>query len=316
MDFNVRISDLTVGQQFEGFYILKEAQAKATAAGKPFLSAALSDCSGKLPAMVWDYAGPIVGADAGKVVKVRGEVSEYKGSLQVTVDKIRLAGADDHYDVAALVPTAPIDVDAVLQEVRDLVSSIEDVDYRLLAGTLLERNLEAFKSIPAAKSVHHAFIHGLLMHTAYMLRTADFLSKLYPEVVNRSLMLTGTLLHDFKKREEFAFSELGLVTEYSVKGQLLGHLVMGAQEVAAVAAELGVPDEKSVLLQHMILSHHGEPEFGAAVRPMCAEAELLSYIDMIDSRMEIYKENFETTPVGTFSERIFALDGKRIFHHN
>ena len=316
MNFNVKISDLTVGQQFEGFYILKEAQAKTTAAGKPFLSAALSDCSGKVPAMVWDYAGPIAGADVGKVVKVRGEASEYKGSLQVTVDKIRLAGADDHYDVTALVPTAPIDVDAVLQEVRDLVSSIEDADYRLLAGTLLERNLEAFKSIPAAKSVHHAFIHGLLMHTAYMLRTADFLSKLYPEVVNRSLMLTGTLLHDFKKREEFAFSELGLVTEYSVKGQLLGHLVMGAQEVAAVAAELGIPEEKSVLLQHMVLSHHGEPEFGAAVRPMCAEAELLSYIDMIDSRMEIYKENFEATPVGAFSERIFALDGKRIFHHN
>ena len=316
MDFNVKISDLTVGQQFEGFYILKEAQAKTTAAGKPFLSAALSDCSGKVPAMVWDYAGPIAGADAGKVVKVRGEVSEYKGSLQVTVDKIRLAGADDHYDVAALVPTAPIDVDAVLQEVRDLVASIEDADYRLLASTLLERNLVAFKDIPAAKSVHHAFIHGLLMHTAYMLRAADFLSKLYPEVVNRSLMLAGTLLHDFKKREEFAFSELGLVTEYSVKGQLLGHLVMGAQEIAAVAAEFGIPEEKSVLLQHMVLSHHGEPEFGAAVRPMCAEAELLSYIDMIDSRMEIYKENFEATPVGAFSERIFALDGKRIFHHN
>lgn len=316
MNFNVKISDLTVGQQFEGFYILKEAQAKTTAAGKPFLSAALSDCSGKVPAMVWDYAGPIAGADVGKVVKVRGEASEYKGSLQVTVDKIRLAGADDHYDVTALVPTAPIDVDAVLQEVRDLIASIEDADYRLLASTLLERNLVAFKDIPAAKSVHHAFIHGLLMHTAYMLRTADFLSKLYPEVVNRSLMLAGTLLHDFKKREEFAFSELGLVTEYSVKGQLLGHLVMGAQEIAAVAAELGIPEEKSVLLQHMVLSHHGEPEFGAAVRPMCAEAELLSYIDMIDSRMEIYKENFEATPVGAFSERIFALDGKRIFHHN
>ena len=266
--------------------------------------------------MVWDYAGPIAGADVGKVVKVRGEASEYKGSLQVTVDKIRLAGADDHYDVTALVPTAPIDVDAVLQEVRDLIASIEDADYRLLASTLLERNLVAFKDIPAAKSVHHAFIHGLLMHTAYMLRTADFLSKLYPEVVNRSLMLAGTLLHDFKKREEFAFSELGLVTEYSVKGQLLGHLVMCAQEIAAVAAELGIPEEKSVLLQHMVLSHHGEPEFGAAVRPMCAEAELLSYIDMIDSRMEIYKENFEATPVGAFSERIFALDGKRIFHHN
>lgn len=316
MDLNVKVSDMSIGQQFEGFYILKEALSKTTVSGKPFLSAVLADNSGKIPAMVWDYAGPIAGIHAGKVVKVRGEVSEYKGALQITVDRIRLACADDHYDTAALVPTAPIDADAVLQEVRDLIASIEDTDYRLIAGTLLDRNLETFKSIPAAKSVHHAFIHGLLMHTAYMLRTADFFSTLYPEVVNRSLILAGTLLHDFKKREEFVFSELGIVTEYSVKGQLLGHLVMGAQEIAAAAAELDIPEEKSVLLQHMVLSHHGEPEFGAAVRPMSAEAELLSYIDMIDSRMEIYKETFESTQVGTFSERIYALDGKRIFHHN
>ncbi len=316
MDYNVKISDMTLGQKFEGFYLLYEAFPKTTATGKPFLSAGLSDCTGGLPAMVWDYAGPISGADAGKVVKVRGEVSEYKGSLQVTVEKIRLTDENDRYDVAALVPTAPIDADAELQEVRDLVASIEDTDYRLVAETLLDRNLEAFKTIPAAKSVHHAFLHGLLMHTSYMLRTADFLSKLYGEVINRSLMLTGTLLHDFMKREEFGFSELGLVTEYTVKGQLLGHLVMGAQEVAAVAAELGMSEEKSVLLQHMVLSHHGTPEWGAAVRPMCAEAELLSYIDLIDSRMEIYKESHEATPVGEFSDRIFALDGKRVYHHH
>ena len=265
--------------------------------------------------MVWDYAGPISGADTGKVVKVRGEISEYKGSMQITVEKIRLAGADDRYDVAALVPTAPIDADATLRDVRELVASIKDKDYRLIAETLLNRNLEAFMTIPAAKSVHHAFLHGLLMHTSYMLKTADFLSNLYGEVVNRSLMLTGTLLHDFKKREEFGFSELGLVTEYTVKGQLLGHLVMGAQEIAGVAIELGIPEEKSILLQHMVLSHHGTPEWGAAVRPMCAEAELLSYIDLIDSRMEIYKESHETTPIGEFSDRIFALDGKRIYHH-
>ena len=316
MDFNVKINDMVIGQQFEGFYLLHEAAPKTTVSGKPFLSAALSDCSGKIPAVVWDYAGPITGAVVGKVVKVRGEVSEYKGALQISVDKIRLAESSDNYDIAALVPTAPIDADALLEEVRGLAASIEDADYRKVAQALLERNLEAFRTIPAAKSVHHAFLNGLLMHTAYMLRTADFLSKLYEEVVDRSLLLTGTLLHDFMKREEFAFSELGLVTEYSVKGQLLGHLVMGAQEIAGVAAELGIAEEKSVLLQHLVLSHHGEPEFGAAVRPMCAEAELLSYIDMIDSRMEIYKENLASTPTGAFSERIFALDGKRIFHHN
>lgn len=315
MDYNVNIGDMTLGQRFEGFYLLDEATAKTSANGRPFLSAHLADRTGSLPAMVWDYAGPIGGGDVGRAVKVRGEVSEYRGSPQITVERIRLADASDNYDASALVPTAPIDASAALREVRELVASVEDEDYRLIAETLLDRNLDAFTTIPAAKSVHHAFLHGLLMHTLYMLRTADFLCGLYGDVIDRSLLLTGTLLHDFMKREEFGFSELGMVTEYSVKGQLLGHLVMGAQEIAAVASELGVPEEKSVLLQHLLLSHHGEPERGAAIRPMCAEAELLSYVDLIDSRMEIYRESLAATPVGAFSERIFALDGKRVYHH-
>lgn len=316
MDSNIKISELTTGQQFEGFFILEEALSKLTTAGKPFLRTRLLDRSGTVTAMVWDYAGPITCADAGRVVKVRGKVSEYKGALQITVDQIRLAEASDSYDVSALVPVAPIDVDSALNEVRRLVASIEDTDYRRIAETMLDRNLDAFQSIPAAKSVHHAFLHGLLMHTSYMLKTADFLATLYAGVVDRSLLLTGTLLHDFKKCDEFALSELGLVSDYSVKGQLLGHLVMAAQEVAATAAELGIPEEKSLLLQHMMLSHHGEPEFGVAVRPKCAEAELLFRIDMIDSRMELYRETLETTPTGTFSGRVYALDDKRIYHHS
>lgn len=132
---------------------------------------------------------------------------------------------------------------------------------------MLERHLETFRSIPAAKSVHHSFLSGLLMHTANMLCLADFLAGQYSQIIDRSLLLTGTLLHDFAKEKEFTFSQLGVVTDYSRKGQLLGHLVMGAQEIAQVAAELGTPEEKSLLLQHMILSHHGEPEFGAAVKP-------------------------------------------------
>lgn len=207
-------------------------------------------------------------------------------------------------------------MDSALNEVRRLVASIEDTDYRRIAETMLDRNLDAFQSIPAAKSVHHAFLHGLLMHTSYMLKTASFLATLYAGVVDRSLLLTGTLLHDFKKCDEFALSELGLVSDYSVKGQLLGHLVMAAQEVAATAAELGIPEEKSLLLQHMMLSHHGEPEFGVAVRPKCAEAELLFRIDMIDSRMELYRETLETTQIGTFSGRVCALDDRRIYHHS
>ena len=201
-----------------------------------------------------------------------------------------------------------------MAEIRSMVQSLEDADYRRVCETMLERHGEAFRSIPAAKTVHHSFLNGLLMHTSNMLRMASLLAELYSDIVDRSLLLAGTLLHDFAKEEEFVFSELGLSTGYTVKGQLLGHLVMGAQEVAKVAAELGVPEEKSLLLQHMLLSHHGEPEFGAAVVPMCAEAELLSKIDLIDSRMEIYTEALAEIQPGMFTNRIFSLE-KKIYRH-
>ena len=315
MEVGLSIAQMQRGMDVEGFYLLKAAFAKVTASGKPFLSAVLADTSGTIEAKVWDYSGPIGERDVGKVLKVRGSVSDYRGMPQLTVDKLRLAEDNDRVDVSKLVSVAPIDREAGYDEVKALVSTIEDADYRAVCEEMLRRHEAAFRTIPAAKSVHHGFLSGLLMHTLNMLRLADFLSAQYADTVNRSLLLTGTLLHDFAKEQEFTFSELGLVTDYSAKGQLLGHLVMGAQEIADIAKELDVPEEKSVLLQHLVLSHHGEPEFGAAVRPVCAESELLSYIDMIDSRMEIYREVLGATPLGGFSDRVFALDGKKLYHH-
>lgn len=316
MEYNKRMENMVPGDEVEGFYVLKSAFLKTTTAGKPFLSALLGDRTGTMDCKVWDYSGPVGAApeDLGKVVKIRGLVSEFKGAPQLTVSRIRMATPADSYDVSTLVPVAPIDKNAALLQVKDLIATISDPDYRVLAETMLDRHWQAFQSIPAAKSVHHSFLSGLLMHTANMLQAADFFAKLYANIIDRSLLLTGTLLHDFAKEREFVFSDLGIVTDYSTKGQLLGHLVMGAQEVREMAQELGIPEEKSLLLQHMILSHHGEPEFGAAVRPMCAEAELLSEIDLIDSRMEIYAENLPGIPEGSFSNRIFSLD-KKIYHH-
>lgn len=315
MEYNKQISSMVPGDRVEGFYILKDGQIKTSNSGKPFLAATISDRTDTLDVKAWDYSGPVgMPEDAGKVVKVRGDITEYRGTTQLTVSNIRMALPEDSYDPSLLVPVAPIDQEQTLRQVQQLVDSLEDQDYRQVAQAMLTRHLDAFKRIPAAKSVHHSFLSGLMMHTANMLRLADFISGLYPQIVDRSLLLTGTLLHDFAKEREFTFSQLGIVTDYSRKGQLLGHLVMGAQEVAALCAELGTPEEKSLLLQHMILSHHGEPDFGAAVRPMFAEAELLSQIDMLDSRMEIYAETLPNVPAGTFSSRIFALD-KRIYHH-
>ena len=314
MDEHRYIADLAPGQEVDGFYLLNDAALKTSSNGKPFLSAKAADRSGSVDLKVWDYSGPIGGADSGSVVRLRGAVTEFKGSPQLIAAKIRLAEASDRFELDPLLPVAPIDEGAALDRVRELVSSIEDADYKALAELLLERNLESFRSIPAAKSVHHSFLHGLLMHTADMMEAADFLAWLYQRIIDRSLLMAGTLLHDLMKREEFSFSRLGLVTDYSVKGELLGHLVMGAQAVADAARELGTPEEKSVLLQHMILSHHGDPEFGAAVTPKCAEAELLSCIDKMDSRMEIYTEVLETVPEGGFSDRVFSLE-KRIHRH-
>lgn len=315
MEYNKNVKDMVPRDKVEGFYILKEAYQKISSNGKPFLSAVIADKTGTMDVKVWDYAGPVgTQEDVGKIIKIRGDVSEFKGNPQLSLSNIRMALPEDNCDTVRLVAAAPIDKDETVRKVRTLVDSMEDADYRQVARTMLERHLETFASIPAAKSVHHSFLSGLLMHTANMMAMADFLSGQYASVIDRSLLLTGTLLHDFAKEIEFRFSDLGIVTDYSVKGQLLGHLVMGAQEVAQVCAELGTPEEKSLLLQHMILSHHGEPEYGAAVKPMFAEAELLSYIDMVDSRMEIYAELLPSVAEGSFSGRVFALD-KRIYHH-
>ncbi len=315
MERDKNIAQLAPGDEFEGFYLLRAAEVRNTTAGKPFLTMKLADKTGEIDAKVWDYSGPIGHADEGGVVKVRGVVTEYRGAPQVNVGRLRLAADGDEYDPEALVPCAPIDAQEAMAQLRALVESISDEDYRAVSLLLLDRHAERLMTIPAGKSMHHAFRGGLLMHTCSMLRLADFLAALYADTVDRSLLLSGTLLHDIGKEREFTLSPLGLVTEYSLSGQLLGHLVLGAQEVMQAAQELGLPEEKTVLLGHMLVSHHGEPEYGAAVRPACAEAELLSFIDRIDSRMEICRTALEETPVGAFSERLYAMEGRRIYHH-
>ena len=314
MEYNKWIADFQTGDEVEGFYVLKTAASKTSNSGKPFLSASLADRSGAIETKMWDYAGPVGTADEGSVVKIRGTVSEFRGSLQLILSRIRPVQEGDRYSLGDLVPVAPVDVDEAWQELMGLVDGLEDRDYAAVCRRVLERYGERFRTVPGGKSMHHSFVSGLLMHTLYMVRTADYLAGLYRDVVNRDLLLAGTLLHDAAKCDEFVTSPLGLVTEYSVRGQLLGHLVMGAQSAAEAAGELGIPEEKSVLLQHMLLSHHGDPAFGAAVRPMCAESELLSLIDLVDSRMEIYREALAETEPGQFSRRVFALD-KKVFRH-
>ncbi len=314
MEQNVRVAELQSGEQVQGFYVLKDIRRRVSATGGHYISARVVDATGEMDAKLWNYTGPVTEADSGKVFLLRGEAGEYNGSPQFTIHRLRLAVEGDRYDLRDLAPSAPLDPEEAMAEVLDILHSMEDGDYRSLCETMLERHREAFRSIPAGKSIHHAFLFGLLMHTLNMLRAADFLAGLYREVISRDLLLAGVLLHDLGKDREMERTEVGLVSEYTVPGKLLGHLYMGAREVSETARELGIPEEKSLLLQHLILSHHGEPEHGAAVAPQCAESELLSLIDRMDSRMEIYAEILAGTEAGTFSERVYALD-KAVYRH-
>ena len=308
------IKELQAGAAMDGFFLCSNIEVKTGSNGKNFLSGTIQDMSGSMPLKVWDYTGDLSAAESGKIVKVRGTVSDYKGAPQFIASRIRLAGEGDTYNVEELVPTAPIDAPVFLQSVEDMIADIEDKDYRSVCQEILKRNEKQFYTIPAALKVHHAFLHGLLMHTFNMMVMAQTVSSLYFDVINKDLLIAGTFLHDIGKLQEFKISELGLVTDYSVSGHLLGHLVMGAMQVEEVCRSLNVPEEKTILLQHLLLSHHGNPEWGAAVRPQTAEAEALSLIDLLDAKEQVFRETTAAMESGTFSSsRVAALDGIYVY---
>lgn len=307
------IKNIKVGNNIEGFYLLDTMTVKSVSNGRSTLMlATLRDQTGSINAKIWNYDGPITSSDAGKVVYVEGSVGEYNNALQATLSEFRIASKKEFSGVEGLVPSAPCDSADLWMVIYDAKDSIQDPDYKKVCCKLLSQ--DAFREIPAGKSVHHAFLHGLLMHTAMMTKAAMAVADIYGDFINRDLFIAGVLLHDIGKIKEFDLSPLGLVSQYSTEGQLMGHLVIGAQMIAETAKELGMPADKSTLLQHLILSHHGEPEWGAAVKPTCAEAFLLHSIDAMDAKMETYREQLGQMAIGEMSNIIPAL-GARVYRH-
>ena len=170
MELNVPIAKLENGAQIQGYYVFGDIQIKKASSGRPYMSAVMSDATGSIDAKVWDFNGSADSSDNGRVVLIRGQVSEYRGSLQVSVNRFRFAGEQDRgkYDLNDLVASAPVSSDGELTYVRELLTTVADEDYRRVGETMLERHLAAFASLPAAKSIHHGFRGGLLMHTAGM----------------------------------------------------------------------------------------------------------------------------------------------------
>lgn len=310
------IKNLNLGETITDFFIIKDIQLKTTAQGKPYLSAKLLDRSSSVELKVWDYSGELVPSDNGKIVKVQGTVTNYRESLQINGELIRLATDTDVYDKSKLIPTAPIDVQDYTSKIKQTISAIKDPTYNKICNTVWDYFNKDYIEKPAAKGVHHAFLNGLLMHSYNMMKTASTIGLIYSDTVDGDLLVSGAFLHDIGKLFEYNFdSSTNLAVGFSFEGELLGHLIIGSTIIRDIALENNLDMTKVTLLQNMLLSHHGKPEYGSAVSSKTLEAELLHYIDLIDSRVEICRELFEKTPFNSFTEKHFALDDRAIYKH-
>ncbi len=299
----------------DGFLMIKSADKKTTAKGMPYLDLMLCDKTGEISAKLWDYKEEVQGMfAAGDIVKIRGTVSPYNGVDQLRIEKIRKAVPSDDVDPSEFVPSAEFDGEKMFNELYGIAQSFADSELRDIVTKIYNDYKEKLVFWPAAFRLHHAIRGGLLYHTLSIVRLAESLCKIYPSV-NRDLLISGAMLHDVAKTDEFVVNDCGTASGYSLEGNLVGHLAKGAMIIGKAAEELNVSDETKFLLQHMVLSHHGEPEFGAAVRPMFLEAELLSELDLMDARIYELTEAIGNVPAGEYTNKMWALDNRKFYNH-
>ena len=261
--------------------------------GKPYMNVVLMDSSGELEARLWDDVNKHVGQivrDA--FVWVDGKCQSYQGRRQIVINKIQIV-REDQVNVKDYVAEGTLDVDALYAQLMGYVASMQDPFYKALAESVLRDDAEIIdcvKRAPAAKSVHHAYKGGLLEHVVSITGILDGLSKHYGKYLDRDLLFLGGFFHDIGKIWELSYDR---VTDYTTEGKLIGHLVMGVELVERKIQALNAsgtlpglfPEEKKLLIKHVILAHHGQLEYGSPKRPKCLEALIVHYVDDLDSKV-------------------------------
>ena len=311
------LASLEEGRAFDSFFIVLLKQQRTTKTNKPYLNLILGDRTGQVEARVWDPADPRIAKDVerGDVVKARGSVARFDDRLQMKVDQLRKAtGAET--DKTDLLPSTTYDVDALWRELTGFVESFTEPHLKLLLTTLLSDAAlaQAYREAPAARQLHHAWLGGLLEHVVSLLKLADRIAPHYP-VLHRDLLLTGVVLHDIGKVQELAW-DAGF--EYTVEGTLLGHIQMGIARVDKTIDSLpGFPPRLKVLVEHMILSHHGKLEFGSPKPPMIPEALVLNFVDDLDAKMQAIASEFEKSAregraADELTGKVWSLDQRQL----
>lgn len=315
----IQIKDIADGQPIHDLFLVREMSRGETKVGKPYLSLVLMDASGEISCRVWENAEQLMGeCPVGAVVSVSGQAQAYKGILQLRIDSLNRI-AENEVDLAQFVPSVQGNVTAMAKELVKLASSVENPFLKELLLTLFgeRRLMQAFKKAPAAKVMHHAYVGGLLEHTLAVTRLADSITTLYPSL-DRSLLLAGALLHDIGKLKEFSFDSFPF--EYSDRGRLVGHMVLGIEMIQEKINTIsGFPEDLGDRLKHLILSHHGRYEFGSPSLPMMQEAFALNFLDDLDAKINYLDrlagqakgEGYQWTEFQRNLERFLFVKGHR-----
>lgn len=304
------INEFKTDQEISMFLLLDNVIRGVASSGKPYLTLYLKDKTGSIDGKIWEVKDEdSENLKAGKMIHVEGTLLDYRGKLQLKIKNYRMATDSDNIDIQDYIQTAPVPKDVMINELNYFLKEIGNDNLRTVTIELLNKYKNQFISYPAAKSMHHDFYSGLIYHTTTMLKIAKALIAIYPSL-NKDLLYSGIILHDLGKTIELS-GPVG--TSYTLEGELLGHIVIMSDEVARMADKLGIEAEEITLLRHIILAHHGKYEFGSPKLPMIKEAEIINFIDNIDARMMMFEKNLANVEPGTFSDKLFGLEGRRFY---
>lgn len=307
-----QVKDFTEGDHLETYLLVSSITRGITNSGAPYLSLVLQDSTKQIEAKLWDVKPEIEKLlKVGKIYLFTLEINLYRNVLQAKVINV-LPVDEKEVNMADFVSSSPISKDELREQIASAVNTIKNDNIAKIVTGMLKHYDSAVYDYPAASKIHHNFVGGLATHTAGMLKIADALCLIYPEI-NRDYLIAGVILHDLGKIEELTSP---IITEYSTQGKLLGHISIVDSRLLEIAKELKLEDtEELMILRHMVLSHHGELEYGSPVRPETLEAELLSHVDNIDAKINTISKALAEVKEGEFTQKLFALDNRSFYKH-
>ena len=292
------IETLREGERVNEIYLCKNKQSALTKAGKPYEALILQDKTGTLDAKIWEPGSVgIDDFDRFDYINVVGDITSFQGALQLNVKRVRKA-TEGEYEPKEYLPVSEYNVDEMYEQLLGYIKQMENPYLKKLAGSFFIEDADfakRFKVHSAAKSVHHGFVGGLLEHTLSVTKLSAYFADNY-KILNKDLLVCAAMFHDIGKLEELStFPE----NDYTDEGQLLGHIMIGAMEIAERIKTIdGFPVKLAHEMEHCILAHHGELEYGSPKKPALPEAVALSYADNIDAKMETMRELLANVPEG------------------